>query len=53
MNHRKGCQSKIFPDKEIPVSTYDLYDFSGNAGTKVYATGFCNLHDFWLTEFKL
>jgi superoxide reductase len=41
------------PDDEKPVSTYDLYDFSGNTGTKVYATSFCNLHDFWLTEFKL
>ena len=38
------------PDDEKPVSTYD---FSGNTGTKVYATSFCNLHDFWLTEFKL
>lgn len=41
------------PDDEKPVSTYDLYDFSGNTGTKLYATSFCNLHDFWLTEFKL
>jgi superoxide reductase len=41
------------PDDEKPVSTYDLYDFSGNPGSKVYATSFCNLHDFWLTELKL
>jgi len=41
------------PDDEKPVSTYDLYDFSGNVGKKVYATSFCNLHDFWLTEFKI
>jgi superoxide reductase len=41
------------PDDEKPVSTYDLYNFAGKPGTKLYATSFCNKHDFWLTELKL
>ena len=38
------------PDDKEPVSTYEL---PAGAGSKVYATSFCNLHDFWLTEFAL
>ena len=38
------------PDDKEAVSTYEL---QVNAGSKVYATSFCNQHDFWLTEFML
>ncbi len=40
---------KAFTPKDKPVSTYTL-----PAGYKgdLYATSFCNLHDFWLTEVK-
>ncbi|HEB70056.1 MAG TPA: twin-arginine translocation signal domain-containing protein [Desulfobulbus sp.] len=40
---------KTFTPKDKPVSTYTL-----PAGYKgdLYATSFCNLHDFWLTEVK-
>jgi len=38
------------PDDKEAVSTYELPE---NAGTRVYATSFCNQHDFWLTEFSL
>jgi superoxide reductase len=38
------------PDDKEAVSTYEL---PVNAGTRVYATSFCNQHDFWLTEFNL
>lgn len=38
---------KTFKPTDKPVSSYTLPDgFSG----KFYATSFCNLHDFWLTE---
>jgi superoxide reductase len=36
-----------FTPKDKPASSYDLP--AGYKG-KVYATSFCNLHDFWLTE---
>ena len=38
------------PDDKEAVSTYELFE---NAGSRVYATSFCNQHDFWLTEFIL
>jgi len=38
------------PDDKEAVSSYDL---PVNAGSKVFATSFCNQHDFWLTEFTL
>ncbi len=38
------------PDDREAVSTYELPD---NAGAKIYATSFCNLHDFWCTEFSV
>jgi superoxide reductase len=38
------------PDDKEAVSTYELPD---NSGSKVFATSFCNQHDFWLTEFTL
>jgi len=38
------------PDDKEAVSRYEL---PGTAGSKVYATSFCNQHDFWLTEFTL
>ena len=36
-----------FTGKDQPESSYDLP--AGYKG-KIYATSFCNLHDFWLTE---
>ena len=44
-----GAKTFASDDKE-PVSTFELPD---NAGSKIYATSFCNQHDFWLTAFKL
>lgn len=38
---------KTFTSTDKPVSSYELP--AGYTG-KVYATSFCNLHDFWLTE---
>jgi len=38
------------PDDKEAVSTYEL---PVKAGSKIYATSFCNQHDFWLTEFTL
>ena len=38
------------PDDKEAVSKYELLE---NSGSKVYATSFCNQHDFWLTEFTL
>jgi len=39
--------AKTFTAKDKPVSAYTLPQ--GYKGT-LYATSFCNLHDFWLTE---
>ena len=38
------------PEDKEAVSTFEL---PAEAGSKVYATSFCNLHDFWVTEFTL
>ena len=38
------------PEDKEAVSTFEL---NNDAGSKVYATSFCNLHDFWVTEFTL
>ena len=38
------------PEDEKAVSSYILPD---NAGSRIYATSFCNQHDFWLSEFVL
>jgi superoxide reductase len=38
------------PDDKEAVSKHQLPE---NAGAKVYATSFCNQHDFWLTEYTL
>ena len=38
------------PEDKEPVSTYDL---PGYAGSRLFATSFCNQHDFWVTEFTL
>ena len=41
---------KAFTSTDKPVSTYTLpADYKG----ELYATSFCNLHDFWLTEAKV
>ncbi len=41
---------KTFTWKDKPESEYQLPEgFKG----KMYATSFCNLHDFWLTEVNL
>ena len=45
----KVLGSKTFyPSDKKAVSTYEL---PANHGSKFYATSFCNLHDFWVTEF--
>lgn len=36
-----------FTPKDTPESSYEL---PGGYKGKIYATSFCNLHDFWLTE---
>jgi len=40
----------FFPTDPEAVSSFDLPD--GSSGT-FRATSFCNLHDFWLTEFTI
>ncbi|MFQ5486016.1 MAG: desulfoferrodoxin family protein [Desulfobacterales bacterium] len=40
----------FYPSDAKPVSTYML---SAGAGSRFYATSYCNLHDFWLTEFSV
>jgi superoxide reductase len=40
----------FYPSDKKAVSTYELP--SGH-GPKLYATSFCNLHDFWVTGFVL
>ncbi len=42
--------SKSFTPADKPESSYELP--AGYKG-KFYATSFCNLHDFWLTEVKV
>ena len=38
---------KTFTSSDTPQSSYELpKDYKG----KIYATSFCNLHDFWLSE---
>ena len=44
----KVLGSKTFyPSDKEAVSTYKL---PSNSGSKLYATSFCNRHDFWVTE---
>jgi len=40
----------FYPSDPKPVSTYVI---SAEAGSRFYATSYCNLHDFWLTEFRV
>ncbi len=45
----KVLGSKTFaPNDPKAVS---VYEFTGTPGQKIYATSFCNLHDFWVSEF--
>jgi superoxide reductase len=47
----KVIGSKTFyPSDKEAVSTYELASISGS---KMYATSFYNLHDFWMTEFRV
>ena len=47
----KVIGSKTFqPSDEKAISTYEL---ASPSGSKLYATSFCSLHDFWLTEFNV
>ena len=41
-------EKTFYPSDKIAVSTFELPD---DHGSRLYATSFCNLHDFWLTEF--
>jgi len=38
----------FYPSDKKAVSTYEL---PSDHGSRFYATSFCNLHDFWVTEF--
>ena len=38
----------FYPSDKKAISTYEL---PSNHGPKLFATSFCNLHDFWVTEF--
>ena len=42
--------AKTFTAKDKPVSEYTL---PGGYKGKIYATSFCNLHDFWLSEVEV
>ncbi len=42
--------AKTFTPKDQPISEYTLP--AGYSG-KIFATSFCNQHDFWLTEAKV
>jgi superoxide reductase len=47
----KVLGSKTFyPSDKKAISTYEL---PSNHGPKLFATSFCNLHDFWVTEFGI
>ena len=46
----KVIGAKTFYPTDEPVSTYTLPE--GYKGT-LYATSFCNKHDFWVTEFEI
>lgn len=48
-NFRLLGESVFDPDKDYPVSTYDITDMKG----AVYATSMCNLHDTWLSGLKI
>ncbi len=48
-NHKVIGATTFLPTDE-PVSTYTIPE--GYKGT-LYATSFCNKHDFWVNEFKI
>ena len=41
-------EKTFYPSDKKAVSVFEL---PPDHGSKLYATSFCNLHDFWLTEF--
>jgi superoxide reductase len=43
-------EKTFFPQDEKPESTFELPE---KHPTRLYATSFCNKHDFWLTEFSV
>jgi len=43
-------EKTFYPSDKKAVSSFEL---PPGHGTKLYATSFCNLHDFWLTEFTV
>ena len=43
-------EKTFYPAEKTALSRYQLPE---NAGTRFYATSFCNLHDFWMTEFSV
>jgi superoxide reductase len=40
----------FYPTDKKPVSSYEI---EPEQGKRFYATSFCNLHDFWVTEFTM
>ena len=47
-NDGKVVGFKVFTPEDKPVSSYEV---SGKG--QYYATSFCNLHDFWVTQFNV
>ena len=43
-------EKTFYPTDKKAVSTFQV---TPGAGSRFYATSFCNLHDFWVTEFTL
>ncbi len=43
-------EKTFYPTDKTALSSYQLPE---NAGTRFYATSFCNLHDFWMTAFSV
>ena len=43
-------EKTFYPSDKTALSSYQL---PADAGGRFYATSFCNLHDFWMTEFTV
>ena len=43
-------EKTFYPSDKEAISTYEL---PPDHKSKLYATSFCNLHDFWVTEFSI
>lgn len=43
------AENTFTPDDDEAISTFEI----AVSGTKLYATSFCNKHDFWLASFNV